>query len=204
MGRGSKEARQAEEACAEILRRYRRADALLDGHFALRGGWHSRYFLQSLRVLQHPRHRRWLAKLLVADFIVNVQTEAPDFVVGPAMGGAVLAQAVGDVFGVPSLFAEKVRDVDLLAVRDAFGSLEGKRYLAVEDVVTTGTSLQRCIDAVSRKGAQCVAGIALIDRSETGAQLYGLPLRALCCHPLPAWTPDHCPLCQAGSVLEHV
>ena len=58
----------------------------------------------------------------------------------------------------------------------------GDRVVIVEDVITTGGSAARAVEAVRREGATVLGVLAVVDREEGGrAQLeaMGLPVRAL-------------------------
>ena len=58
----------------------------------------------------------------------------------------------------------------------------GSRVVIVEDVITTGGSAARAVEAVKRAGAIPVAVLALVDREEGGREqleLLGLPVQAL-------------------------
>ena len=84
-----------------------------------------------------------------------------------------------------------------MIIRDAFKIGPGERFLAVEDVITTGGSLRKAIRAAEDEGATCVDVGCLIDR-------LGSPLapRALLSLEFPSYTPAECPHCRAGVPLE--
>src|ERR1044071_4418193 len=127
-------------AAAAVLDRFRRARALLEGHFRLTSGLHSPGYLQCALVLQHPREAEALG-LAIADRVrgLDVQT-----VLSPALGGIVIGQEVGRALGVRAIFAE--RQDGRLTLRRGFALDSGERVLVVEDVVTTGGSTRETID----------------------------------------------------------
>jgi orotate phosphoribosyltransferase len=49
---------------------------------------------------------------------------------------------------------------------------EGTRVLLVDDVVTTGGSIQKAYDAITALGATVVAAATLVDRGEVAAQFF--------------------------------
>ncbi len=58
----------------------------------------------------------------------------------------------------------------------------GDRVVIVEDVITTGGSAARAIEAVKREGAHPIAVLAVVDREEGGREhleALGVPVRAL-------------------------
>ena len=178
-------------AAAAILDRFRRAHALLDGHFRLTSGLHSPGYLQCALVLQHPREAEALGAA-IADRVrgLDVQT-----VLSPALGGIVIGQEVGRALGVRAIFAE--RQDGRLTLRRGFALDPGERVLVVEDVVTTGGSTRETIDLAREAGAIVVGAAAIIDRSN-GQQKIDVPFHVLAEVSLPTYDPASCPLCLAG------
>ncbi len=174
-----------------VLDRFRRAGALLEGHFRLTSGLHSSGYLQCALVLQHPREAEALGAALAERFRgLGVQA-----VLSPALGGIVIGQEVGRALGVRALFAE--RQEGTLTLRRGFAFTPGERVVIVEDVVTTGGSTRETIEVARAAGATVVAAGAIIDRSG-GAQQLDVPFHALAPVSLPAYEPERCPLCLAG------
>lgn len=182
----------------DILALYREAGALLEGHFLLRSGRHSPTFLQSTTLMQHPHLAEQVAQALANQF----RHQRVGFVIGPAMGGVVLAFLVARALGARALFAEK-QPQGGMEVRPGLEIAPGEPFLAVEDVLTTGGSVLQAIEAAQRRGGVCVGAGALIDRSQGQAQL-GVPLRSVAQMAVAAYDPEHCPLCQAGQPLQEV
>jgi orotate phosphoribosyltransferase len=174
-----------------ILDRFRRAGALLDGHFRLTSGLHSAGYLQCALVLQHPREAEACGAALAESLrALDVQT-----VLSPALGGIVIGQEVGRALGVRAIFAE--RQDGRLTLRRGFALQPGERVLVVEDVVTTGGSTRETIEVAREAGAEVVGAAAIIARSG-GAEGLGVPFHALASISVPTYPPESCPLCQAG------
>lgn len=176
---------------AEVIDRFRRAGALLEGHFRLTSGLHSSGYLQCALVLQHPREAEALGAAL-AGMALGLGAQA---VLSPALGGIVIGQEVGRALGVRALFAE--RQEGKLTLRRGFGFEPGERVLVVEDVVTTGGSTRETIEVARAAGAEVVGAAAIVDRSG-GEQRLDVPFSCLLSMSLPTYTPDACPLCLAG------
>ena len=174
-----------------VLARFRRAGALLEGHFRLTSGLHSSGYLQCALVLQHPREAEALGEALAQ----RVQGLGVQVVLSPALGGIVIGQEVARALGVRAMFAE--RQDGQLTLRRGFAFERGERVVVVEDVVTTGGSTRETIDVARRAGAQVVGAGSIIDRSG-GAQRIDVPFHALAVVSLPAYDPEACPLCLAG------
>jgi orotate phosphoribosyltransferase len=170
---------------------FRRAGALLEGHFRLSSGLHSSGYLQSALVLQRPGD----ASLLGAALAARVTSWRPDVVLSPALGGVIIGHEVGRALAVRALFAE--RDDGKLTLRRGFSLSRGERVLIVEDVVTTGKSTRETIDVAISADAHVVGAAALIDRSGGTAQL-SVALEVLARLSLPTYEPSTCPLCAKG------
>jgi orotate phosphoribosyltransferase len=182
----------------DVLNLYKETGALLQGHFLLRSGRHSPRFLQSTTLLQHPLYAEAVGQALGELF----ETLELNFVIGPAMGGVILAFVTAKALGVRALFAEK-NGQGSMWVREGLTIRPGERFLAVEDVVTTGSSVQQAIRAAEARGAQCVAVGAIVDRSAGRAE-FSVPYRSLVQLDFPTYAPEACPLCQRGEPLQEV
>jgi len=176
---------------ADVIERFKRSGALLEGHFRLTSGLHSSGYLQCALVLQHPREAEALGTALAAR-VRDLRAEA---VLSPALGGIVIGQEVGRVLGVRALFAE--RQEGKLHLRRGFSLEPGERVLVVEDVVTTGLSTRETIEVARAAGAEVVGAAAIIDRSG-GQQPLDVPFYALATVSLPTYEPAECPQCLTG------
>jgi orotate phosphoribosyltransferase len=180
-----------------VLDLYKETGAYLEGHFLLASGRHAPKFLQSTTVMQHPHHAETFGKGIAALF----QTK-PDFVIGPAIGGIVLAHEVAKALGCRALFAEKDGHGGM-TIREAFVVRPAETFIAVEDVVTTGGSLMKAVHAAERAGAKCMGIGCIIDRGT--AKLPGeLTFKALAKLEFPSYAPEDCPLCKEKILLVKV
>jgi len=165
--------------------------AIMEGHFLLTSGLHSPLYVEKFQVLQHPNHTETLCKELAARF-AEQQVEV---VVGPITGGILLAHEVGKALGTRALFTE--RENGKMALRRGFQIKPGERVLVVEDIVTTGGSIQEVIDVVRELGGNVIGVGMLVNRSGGKAQ-FDVPSLALLDLEVPTYQPDTCPLCKNG------
>lgn len=183
-----------------LLARLREVGAVLDGHFHLTSGKHSPVFIQCSQVLQHPADAALIGRALAARF-AGLE---PTVVVGPAMGGVILAHEVARAVGARSAFTEKQNGSQVF--RRGFRLSPEDRVLLVEDVLTTGGSVLRTAGAVRAAGATIVGVGLIIDRtagkaSETLGLGPDVPVHALAFLEAPAYLPEQCPLCRDGVPL---
>lgn len=167
----------------QVLKEFREAGALLEGHFLLSSGRHSDRFLQCAKVLMDPKRSARLCKALAQKVTTEI-TKDIDLVVSPAMGGVIVGYEVARQLGVPAIFFERVEGE--FALRRGFTIPKRARCLMVEDIVTTGLSSKECIGAIRREGGSVVGGACLIDRSGGKARI-GTKLVSLAALNVQSW-----------------
>ena len=146
-----------------IEQRLLQTGAILRGHFRLSSGLHSDSYFQCARLVSHPQHAEYVGRSLAEK--VRKQGLLPiDVVIGPALGGIVVAHEVARALGVCALFAE--RQSGTLCLRRGFAIDPGQRVLVVEDVITTGGSAKETADLVSSQGGIVVGYASIVDRGE--------------------------------------
>lgn len=165
------------------------AGALLNGHFLLTSGRHSDRYMQCAQVLQYPEATSRLAEHLAQCF----EHQNIEVVVGPAMGGIIVAYEVARQLKARSIFTE--RENGKMALRRGFTIKPGERVLVVEDVVTTGGSVMEVIDVVRESGGQVIGVGVLVDRSG-GKVDFGVPMQAVLTMDIKSWPAEECPICR--------
>jgi orotate phosphoribosyltransferase len=175
----------------EVIGRFRRTGALLEGHFILTSGLHSQSYLQCALVLQHPREAEAFAQAIAKQFAgQRIETVA-----APAIGGIVIGYEVARALGARSLWTE--REGGTMTLRRGFSVRSGESVLVVEDVITTGGSTRETIAALRTAGAHVIGAASIIDRSG-GRVDVGVPRIALATLNVPALAPSACPACGRG------
>lgn len=172
---------------AEALQVFRESGALLEGHFILRSGWHSRHFFQCALALQEMPVVERFGEALVE----QLRPLQASTVIAPAMGGLVIGQEVARQLGLRFIFAEK--ENDRLTLRRGFSISPGERCFVIEDVVTQGGRVKETVDIVRGRGG-VVAGIAiLVDRRSSSGLDFGVPFFSLIKMHVEAYPPDQIP-----------
>jgi orotate phosphoribosyltransferase len=157
---------------AEALKVFRETGALLEGHFILRSGFHSRQYFQCALALQHMPTVERFGQALAN----QVRSLAATTVIAPAMGGLVIGQEVARQLQARFLFVEK--EEGKLVLRRGFKIAPGERIVVVEDVMTKGGRVQETISIARANGGQVLAVAMVVDRSN-GAVNLGVPLFSL-------------------------
>jgi orotate phosphoribosyltransferase len=170
----------------EVLQVFRDTGALLEGHFVLRSGLHSRQFFQCALALQQMP----IVEKLGAALADKVRSLGAVTVVAPAMGGLVIGQEVARQLGVRFIFVEK--EDGKLVLRRGFKIAPGEKILIVEDVVTKGGRVQETIDIVRANKGE-VAGVAMVVDRSNGAVNLGVPTVSLLALQVEAFEADKLP-----------
>jgi len=177
----------------EVMKKFEEAGAIQKGHFKLTSGVHSDTYIQCAQVMQYPGFMHNLCSELGKKF----RGDDIDVIVGPAIGGIIMAHVMARVLGpwVRAIFTE--RENGKMTLRRSFEIKEGEKVIVVEDVTTTGSSVREVIDIVkSRKGKVVGVGV-LIDRSG-GKVDFGIKTEKLLTIDIKTYLPEECPLCKKG------
>jgi orotate phosphoribosyltransferase len=176
----------------ELLQIFRQTNALLDGHFLLTSGLHSPQYFQCAKVLQYPKYLHLFAGELAKHF----EYSEIELVISPAIGGVVVGTEVGRMLDVRTIFAE--RENGVMSLRRGFEIKKGERVLVVEDVVTTGGSVNEIIQ-IAKKADATLAGVGYIVDRSNGKTKFNAKTFSVLQMDVVTYTPDTCPLCKEGS-----
>ncbi len=121
-------------------------------------------------------------------------------VVGPATGGIILATLTSMHLSALNAYAEKDEKEGFIIKRDMDNLLPGKNVLVVEDILNTGGSAKKVVEAVRKHDGNVIGVGVLCNRGGVTAQdLANVPrLEALVNVTLDAYDEAACPLCKAG------
>jgi orotate phosphoribosyltransferase len=187
---------------------YKDASALLEGHFKLSSGNHSKFYLQSAKVLEEPKTAKLLAEALAKQ--IRQSGVEIDAVCSPALGGLIAGFALATALDVRFIFAERVEGE--MSIRRGFEVKKGERYLICEDIITTGGSALEAARQIELAGGIIVGFAALANRGfcvrsgvdgepKANCKLpANVPLFALEDFTFEMYTPENCPMCKEGSV----
>jgi orotate phosphoribosyltransferase len=170
---------------------------LMEGHFRLVSGLHSDRFLAFSQIAAEPENTELLASWLAP----SLEPRRPDTVIAPSTAGVGLASALarrlGAVLQLASLGGDG-RPEGVIAEE----SLTARKVLLVNDVVTTGESLQRMAKIVRERGGEITGASWFLSRAEVDiSSLIEAPAEAVGTIELDAWKPEECQLCAAGVEL---
>jgi orotate phosphoribosyltransferase len=180
----------------ETLQIFRQTGALLEGHFILRSGLHSRQYFQCALALQQMP----IVERLGAALAAKMRELGAVTVIAPALGGLVIGQEIARQLGLRFIFAEK--EEGKLVLRRGFKIDPDEKILVVEDVVTKGGRVQETIDIVRAHHGRVLAVAMIVDRSN-GAVNLGVPSFSLLALKVEAFPADQLPPDLAQMPAQH-
>lgn len=191
----------------DVEKAYKDADALLEGHFLLASGNHSNRYLQSAKVLEHPKKASLLTDALAQ--MIKAHGIEVDTVCAPALGGVLAGYELARSLDVRSIFVEKKEGG--MELRRGFEVAKGEKIIICEDIITTGGSALKAAQAIEALGGVIVAFASLANRGfckRIGSDITPkeecmlpkyIPLFSLDDFTFEMFSPEDCPLCKEGS-----
>lgn len=178
----------------EVEQILKEAGVFKHGHFEFTSGLHSDVYLEKFQVMQYPKY----TEILCAEMALRTRHLEPQVVIGPAVGGIILAYELGRQLGCRALFTERVEG--RMQLRRGFSVSTGERVLLVEDIITTGGSAYEVLEAISPLQGKVVGIACLVDRSDGKIQ-FPTGFYPLLSMDIQSWDPQECPLCKQGVPL---
>lgn len=191
---------------AEILKMLSDVNAIItNSHLVYASGRHGSAYVNKDAVYPHTEVISKLCKEMAERF----KDEQIDVVAGPTVGGVILSQWVAYFLTkstgkkVMAIFAEEDADKNRFFKRGYDKLISGKNILIVEDILTTGGSVKKVVDAARKVNGKVVGVAALCNRGGISKKDIGdIPrLNSLVTITLDSWTEADCPLCKGKTPI---
>lgn len=187
---------------SEVLDVLERVGAFRAGHFVFTSGRHGDKYINKDAIYPFTKETSLLCEEMAKLF---VDTKA-DVVIGPAVGAAILSQWVAYHLGaltwkeVAAVYADKDGEGGFVIRRGYDRIVAGKDCIVVEDLLTTGGSVRKTIEAARKAGANIVGVTAICNRGGVTAEMIGNPpnFKPLLKVHLDSWEEKDCPMCARG------
>lgn len=179
-----------------VEKMFEKSGALLKGHFLLTSGLHSPVYWEKALVIQYPEFTEKLCRMIAGHF----RKSGVQVVAGPTTPGIILSYETARQLGVRAIFAERDASGSGRIFRRGFSIAPGEKVLIVDDILTTGGSINEVMAAVKKLGGD-VVGVGVLVHRATEELDFGVSLYA--CHrtKVVTYPPDKCPLCAADVPL---
>jgi orotate phosphoribosyltransferase len=173
-----------------------------EDHFVLSCGKHSKWYYNKNLIYPNACFVSDICRLIARRF---ARSRYVDVVIGPEKGGIILSQWVGyylsQITGqkIFSLYAEKYGN-NFVISRGFDELLAGKKVLVVEDVVSTGDSVRKVVEAVRLCGGYVVGVRAICNRGNVSLKDIACPdsFDSLFEEQFENYEEKDCPLCAEG------
>jgi orotate phosphoribosyltransferase len=137
--------------------------AHLTGEFKLRSGITSNEYFDKYQFESDPK----LLKA-IAEHMAPMVPEGTEYLAGLEMGGLAIATALSLETGIPAVFVrKKAKDYGTCKLAEG-PSIEGKKLLVVEDVITSGGQVIISGNDLKSLGAIVSQVVCVIDREQGG------------------------------------
>jgi len=157
------------ETANRVLEIAKKVGALLYGDFTLSSGKKSDHYFDGKKLTLSPEGAYWVGKTFF-DELARIDVDA---VGGLSIGADFIATAVALVSHledkpIPSFIVREVVKPHGTKKKVEGHLKEGSRVAIVDDVITTGTSVKKAIEAVEAVGCKVVKVMVIVDRKEGG------------------------------------
>jgi len=183
----------------EVLEILQKSGAFRAGHFVFTSGRHSDSYVNKDALYTYTRDTSRLCHEMAKRF-ADSGVEA---VIGPAVAAAILAQwtayHLSEMSGkdVYATYADKDGQGGFIIKRGYDKLISGKKILIVEDLTTTGGSIEKVVSAAKNAGADVIGVSVLCNRGHVTAEKVGVPrLESLLEIELDSWEAEECVLCK--------
>jgi orotate phosphoribosyltransferase len=185
------------DADEKILALFKDSDALLQGHFKLTSGKHSEWYFEKIRLIEKPAALEKIVDRLVEK--IRAEKKNFDYVVSPAYGAIAIGFLAALKLGKKFAFTQRVDEK--MSFRSGFTDIDGSRAIIVEDILTTGGSLNEVVDCLKRHNAGVAGIVVLVDRTAGEVLIEGRPVSSLLALKVEAFDAEACPFCKKGIPL---
>lgn len=188
----------------ETLDLLNQAKAIRAGHFVLTNGEHSDTYFGKERLSLHPK----IISRLSREFARRFAGFEPEAVVSPSYGalqlGSWTTYHLVEMLGSDDILSLHTRkdpsshkQTLIPVLRE---DIKGRRIIIIDDIATTGGSLQEVMEEVAEAGGILHAAGVVVNRRPdlVNSESLGMHFTSLLDYPTPSYKEDECPQCGLG------
>lgn len=171
---------------------------VLQGHFLLNSGMHSSRYVNKDAMFSNPELFKDVSNGLLELLACDINEF--DAITGPAIAGAILAAPLALMLHKIFVYPEKTEDGRGMVFRRGYDKvLKGKRLAIIEDIMTTGNSVQRTMTSAESCGATITRVITIWNRFNI--RFDNIRVFSLINKEIESYTESFCLLCKSGVPL---
>lgn len=143
--------------------------------FLLASGRESNHYFNCKEITLHPARLKLLSRNFVEWLIPEFSSTAPESVGGLTLGADPIAYSLALEYNMsgslvyPLVVRKQAKDHGTQKLIEGFAK-EVRSCLVVDDVITTGGSTLKAVQALRESGIQVTQGICILDREEGGRE----------------------------------
>lgn len=151
--------KKVERLLAEKLLKISAIILQLDNPFTWASGWNSPIYTDNRKTLSYPEIRTFIKVELTR--VIMEQFKDVDVIAGVATGAIAQGALVADTLGLPYIYVRSTpKDHGLENLIE--GSLKtGQKVVVIEDLISTGSSSLKAVEAIRAAGAEVIGMVAL-------------------------------------------
>jgi len=182
-----------------ITKIIKECNAINKGHYEFVSGLHGEKYFEKLNIIKHPHYVNELCKYL-ADEIQKEKIMA-DMICSPAIGGFPFGYITAFHLKLNFVFLEHQSQTKFSIRRSFMDSIKNARIIFIDDIKTTGKTMDKCIKFLQTLGGEVVhAGfIADVKNVQNNSVV---PYTALISNTENVWNEKECPLCKKNIPLK--
>ncbi len=190
----------------EVLEILKKSNAIItNSHVVLTSGKHSDSYINKDALYPHTQFTSRIGEL----FAEKHKDLDIDIVAAPALGGIILSQWTAyhlskmknrEVLGV---YTEKDTEKNQVFTRRYDKLVKGKNVLVIEDLTTTGGSVQKVVTSVQNVGGNVIGVSVMVNRNpeNVNSEFMGVPFSSLATLQVEAWEEKDCQLCKQNIAI---
>ena len=177
-----------------------KGNVILEGHFKLTSGRHSDVYINKDAIYKNPT----LFNIVILEIEHKIRGSGIqcDVITAPPIAGTILAAPISLLLNKIFVYPEKVNKVmypgnqeSRMEFRRGYDkTIKDKKVFIVEDIITTGGSVQQLANAILDCGGHIVGVISIWNRSNW--KLDKCENYTLINKPVQSWLPEECPICN--------
>ena len=148
-----------QQRVAEALLQVKAVKLQPENPFAWASGWKSPIYCDNRVTLSYPEVRTLIKKELAE--AIRSSFEVPDVIAGVATGAIAQGALVADLLGLPFVYIRPVAKDHGMGNQIEGKLPEGSRVLVVEDLISTGGSSLKAVEAIRRAGSTVLGMVAV-------------------------------------------
>lgn len=188
-----------------LYKEFENKNIIKNGHFILRSGKHSDTYINKAEITLFPYLYKEIIRNITNEITKYYKFNEYDAITGPAVAGISFASPIAIELSKPFMFSEKNKKYkNEFQFRPEFIEfIYDKKIIIIEDIITTGGSVNGLADAIYHFGGYPVSIFCIMNRNPELKEIkgtiypYSIPIYSLITKDIQSWNNEtECPMCR--------